>query len=223
MRCPDCYGRTSTPGRCPQCRAEHLASTAGDHDPLDDEQPPCSVCGGPGGEADHDGRAGLWLCPGCQTLPLTPRQWDQVVAETPDALAGAVRWAVGDADAYPDEDPGALEAGFEPASTRVIADGGRVRRHLYLITEHEEDDRVGSVKCTSTRITNSKKNEERPIRTFEPDDGFYIAGKQVALGYVDFEDEDDMEENFGDEAKRKLADIDAKWLDKAGMDVEVPA
>ncbi len=121
-RCPDCYGRTSTPGRCPNCRAEHNAQAV-DHD--HDAEATCAVCGDAAPEGDYAGdRAGIWMCGPCQTLGLLPRQRDQLVAETPTALGGLIEWAVGADDAYPEQDPG-IETGFEPASTRVAADGGQ--------------------------------------------------------------------------------------------------
>jgi len=123
-RCSDCYGRTSTPGRCPNCRAEHNAQAV-DHD--HDADRTCAGCGehAPNG-GYSDARPGMWFCPGCSALELRQSQRDAVAAEMPDALNGAVRWAVSnDTDDYPDADPGALEAGFETASTRVAADGGQ--------------------------------------------------------------------------------------------------
>lgn len=99
-----------------------------------------------------------------------------------------------------------------------------MRKHLALITEHDDPDRVGLIACYDSRPSRLIKNEPSPIQIFDDDEGvFDTVGQKVGLGYVDFEDESDYEENFGDEAKRKLAEIDAKWLDKADMDVEVPA
>lgn len=112
-RCPDCHQRTSTLGRCPQCRAEHVAKGV-DHSPTDTRT--CAWCGGQSTEGHYE-RPGMWLCRSCVRR--------QIAAETPDTLNGAVRWAVGDDDAFPDEAPVDIDAGFEPASTRVAADGGR--------------------------------------------------------------------------------------------------
>jgi len=87
----------------------------------------CAGCGqySPNG-GYSDARPGMWFCPGCSSLELRQSQRVAVAAETPDALNGAVRWAVGNGDDdSPDADPGALEAGFETASTRVAADGGQ--------------------------------------------------------------------------------------------------
>jgi len=99
-----------------------------------------------------------------------------------------------------------------------------MRKHLALIIEHDDPERVGLIASYDSRPTRLIKNELSPIQIFDEEEGvFDTVGKKVGLGYVDFEDEDDYEENFGDEAKRKLAEIDSKWLDKAALDVEVPA
>jgi hypothetical protein len=99
-----------------------------------------------------------------------------------------------------------------------------MRKHLYLVTEHDKDDRVGGVKVMDQRMSRPEKNNEGPIQKFDKEAGdFYTAGKMVSLGYVDFEDEQDYEENFSEAVKRKLAEIDERWCDKAGLDVEVPA
>lgn len=96
---------------------------------VDHDHEPQRVCVGceehaPEGSYSTE-RRGMWFCPGCQPLALRRDEHRQVAAETPDALNGAVRWAVGDRDAYPDEDPAAMDAGFETASTRrAMADGG---------------------------------------------------------------------------------------------------
>jgi len=99
-----------------------------------------------------------------------------------------------------------------------------MRKHLALIIEHDDPERVGLIVSYDSRPSRLIKDEPSPIQIFDEDKkGFATVGKKVGLGYVDFEDENDYEKNFGDEAKRKLAEIDAKWVDKAGLDVEVPA
>lgn len=93
------------------------------------------------------------------------------------------------------------------------------RKHLYLITEHEEEDRVGGVSFTDTRLSRARKNQETPIHQLDDDERDIVqVGKHVALGYVDFESEADYEENAVDAMKRKLNEVDEKWIDKAGLD-----
>lgn len=96
------------------------------------------------------------------------------------------------------------------------------RKHLYLVTEHEDEDRVGGVSFTDTRLSRARKNEETPIHKLDDDARDIVeVGKQVALGYVDFESEEDYEENAVEAMKRKLNEIDERWIDKAGLgDVE---
>lgn len=99
-----------------------------------------------------------------------------------------------------------------------------MRKHLALIIEHDDPERVGLIASYDSRPSRLIKNEPAPIQIRDDEKrGFATVGKKVGLGYVDFDDEDDYEENFGDAVKRKLTEIDAKWLDKAGMDVEAPA
>lgn len=103
-----------------------------------------------------------------------------------------------------------------------------MRKHLYLITEHEDSDKVGLLKTTDTRLTGAKKNEERVIQTLDreaiergeitdDDRGEY---KVVGLGYHDFEDGDDYEETIGNVVQEKLSEIDTEHLEKAGHDPE---
>lgn len=97
----------------------------------------------------------------------------------------------------------------------------RVRKHLYLVTEHEDENVVGGVKIFDTRLSRSAKNSETPITVLDEENGsFRTAGKQVSMGYVDFDSEEDYEARIGDEMERKLAEIDAKHIEKAGLDPE---
>jgi hypothetical protein len=96
-----------------------------------------------------------------------------------------------------------------------------MRKHLYLITEHEEQDRVGGISITDSRLSRASKNDETPIHQIDHEkEDFVVVGKQVALGYVDFDDEDDYEDRISDEIKRKLAEVDRSHLEKAGLEPE---
>lgn len=121
--CTKCGVHIRTGTLC-EIHAVERNAAAVDHDR--NVEPICAGCEEYAPEGDYsETRRGMWFCPGCSGLALRREERRQVAAETPDVLAGAVRWAVGDADAYPDEDPAEIEAGFETASThRAIADGG---------------------------------------------------------------------------------------------------
>jgi len=94
-----------------------------------------------------------------------------------------------------------------------------MRKHLYLVTEHENEDHVGGIKITDTRLSRSSKNSETPWHKFDEEEkDFVVAGKQVSMGYVDFEDEEDYEDRIADEIQRKLAEIDSEHLEKAGLE-----
>lgn len=94
-----------------------------------------------------------------------------------------------------------------------------MRKHLYLVVENERyPDREGGVSIHDTRATPSSKNEQtvQHMRNFETGDEWTVT--HVSLGYVDFDDEDEYEEQIGDAVKRKLAEIDERHLIDAGLD-----
>jgi len=95
-----------------------------------------------------------------------------------------------------------------------------MRKHLYLITEHEKQDRVGQIEFSDKRFERANKNEEGPIHKFDKEaQDFITVGKHVGLGYVDFDEEFDDDEAL-DAMHRKLSEVDSEWLEKAGLDVE---
>ncbi len=94
-----------------------------------------------------------------------------------------------------------------------------MRKHLYLVVENEEHpEREGGVSVLNTRATPSSKNEQtiHHMRNFET--GETWTKTMVSLGYEDFEDEEDYEERLGEVTKRKLAEIDERHLEDAGLD-----
>jgi hypothetical protein len=98
-----------------------------------------------------------------------------------------------------------------------------MRKHLYLITEHKEEDRVGLISAMDSRMSRPLKNEEGPITVLDEEkQGFRDVGKKVGMGYADFEDEEEMEERFPEVIKDKLADLDERWLRKAGHEDKIP-
>jgi hypothetical protein len=98
---------------------------------------------------------------------------------------------------------------------------GKVRKHFYLITEHEKDDRVGGVSIMNSQLSRPLKNQEGPVTVLDDEiEDFREVGKQVGLGYYDFEHESRYEDNdhLVSVMKKKLAEIDEHWLRKAGLE-----
>src|SRR6056297_858484 len=92
------------------------------------------------------------------------------------------------------------------------------RKHLALVVEHQDDDRVGGVMFYDSPKARLTKNQATPIQQFDEEDGdFYIAGKEVSLGYVDFEDEQAYKDWPLENLHEKLREIDREWLEKAGI------
>jgi hypothetical protein len=96
-----------------------------------------------------------------------------------------------------------------------------MRKHLALIIEHDDEDKIGLVTFYDKPKTRLEKNIATPIQVFYKDcEEFDTVGKEVSLGYVDFEDEVDLEDRAAEAIQRKLGEIDEKWLDKAGIELE---
>ena len=96
-----------------------------------------------------------------------------------------------------------------------------MRKHFYLITEHEKEDRIGGVSIHDTQSTTPNKNEEAPIRVLDDEkEGSVIIGKKVGLGYHDFESEDEYEDNevVAKVIQSKIRDVDRGWAVKAGVE-----
>lgn len=98
-----------------------------------------------------------------------------------------------------------------------------MRKHLYLITEHPDEDYVGNVEMTSHRHERVTKNDEGVIDRRNMETGELTQYRCVGLGYYDFEDEDHYHENAAEVVLRKLADIDSQWHEKADVEPEVTA
>jgi len=94
-----------------------------------------------------------------------------------------------------------------------------MRKHFYLVTEHEKEDRVGTAQIYESRRPQPLKNEERPITVIDEDkQGSKQVGKMVGLGYADFSSEDDFEQRVGDVLQKRVQEVDDKWQEKAGVD-----
>jgi len=93
-----------------------------------------------------------------------------------------------------------------------------MRKHFYLVTEARDEDRVGGVEATDSRYVNAEKNVETVLHMRNRETGDTWDRKVVSLGYHDFEDEDDYQENSFGVIKQKLGEIDASHLEKAGLE-----
>jgi hypothetical protein len=92
------------------------------------------------------------------------------------------------------------------------------RKYFYLVTEHEESERVGGVSVMDSPMSRPTKNNEAPIRTLNDEkEDFIVVGKKVGLGYHDFESEGEYEERAADVMQSKIRDVDYEWAEKAGI------
>ncbi|WP_395166316.1 hypothetical protein [Natrinema pallidum] len=96
-----------------------------------------------------------------------------------------------------------------------------MRKYLYLITEHPDEDKVGQVITTdSPKPTAAEKNVEGVCQNRDLDSGETWSFIEVGLGYADFSDESDYLENGLEVIQKKLGEIDEEYLEKAGIDLE---
>lgn len=95
-----------------------------------------------------------------------------------------------------------------------------MRKHLYLVTEHEDDDRVGGVSVYDSPMSRSRKNKEEPITVLDDEkEDFRDVGKKVYLGYHDFENEAEYNDNefVADVMQAKIRSVDRQWAEKADV------
>lgn len=105
------------------------------------------------------------------------------------------------------------------SQTEQDGDAG-VRKHLYLLVSHPDEELEGLIESREKPYPTGKKNEVRRVdkRNLDTGDGFTI--KVVGLGYHDFQSADPDGETFTSVAEKKLAEIDDEHLREAGMDPE---
>jgi len=93
-----------------------------------------------------------------------------------------------------------------------------MRKHLYLITEHPDDSKVGKLEIQDRRHEAAEKNKEVAVQKMGLDSGDRWTYKVVGLGYLDFDSERDYQENIADRYPEKLAEIDEEHIEAAGLD-----
>jgi hypothetical protein len=96
------------------------------------------------------------------------------------------------------------------------------RKHLALTVAHEDEARVGTVAFYDSPKARLTKNKPSPITVLdESAEDFRTVGREVSLGYVDFEDEAEYDSRAVEAMERKLREIDREWLEQAGIATEV--
>lgn len=99
-----------------------------------------------------------------------------------------------------------------------------MRKHLYLITEHDNPDLVGNVEISDKPLAMPEKNIEMPSNTRNIETGERTKRMMVGLGHHDFEDEGDYQDRVHEVVVAKLEEVDREHIDKAGIEIpEVPS
>jgi hypothetical protein len=90
---------------------------------------------------------------------------------------------------------------------------------MYLITEHENENKVGNVVFTDKKRAWPEKNKSGDIQVHRDGD-FETVGEQVCLGFHDFEGEPEFNDpNVVQSAiEQKFQSIDDEFLVAAGKD-----
>ena len=93
-----------------------------------------------------------------------------------------------------------------------------MRKHFYLVTEHEDETRQGGVSVYDSRRPKPLKNNEGGITVLDEEtEGFRDVGRMVGLGYYDFDSEVDYEDRVAEVMKAKIREVDREWAEKAGV------
>lgn len=94
-----------------------------------------------------------------------------------------------------------------------------MRKHIYLITEHENESAVGNVIFASKKREWPEKNKSADMQVHREGD-FETVGKQVCLGFHDFEDKSEFRdpEVIHRVVEEKLEDINDEFLVAVGKD-----
>lgn len=100
-----------------------------------------------------------------------------------------------------------------------------MRKYLYLVTDDPDDELVGTIEADDRPYVSAEKGVETTHRMWNRETGERWERKLVSLGYCDYEDQDEYEDEVIWDAREKLADIDAELIENAGLDPEevVPA
>lgn len=88
-----------------------------------------------------------------------------------------------------------------------------MRKYLYLITDHPNQDIIGQVEITDKPKMRVKKNKEVSVGLRNLESGEKQGKKSIiGLGYEDFDSKDDYENSVSEVVENKLEDIDDNFL-----------
>lgn len=94
------------------------------------------------------------------------------------------------------------------------------RKHLYLVTDHPDEETIGRVEFAPKQHLNVEKNEEGTIhiRNVETDESYEY--QCVGMGFHDFESEEQADDPDAalEVIQEKMDDLDEEWLEKAGVE-----
>lgn len=104
--------------------------------------------------------------------------------------------------------------------SKTAEDSASVRKWLYLVVEHPDEELVGKVRATDHHYARTEKNEQRPVDRRNLDTGETYEEWLVGLGYHDFDSQaayaDD--DRFVEVVEQKLGEVDTEHLEAAGLD-----
>lgn len=94
------------------------------------------------------------------------------------------------------------------------------RQHLYLTTDHPNENKIGRVEFREEPRRDIEKNEEGVVGVKNKEEGYTYQYNCVGLGYHDFESKEEAEDldNCFDVIEEKFTEIDDEWLEIAGLE-----
>lgn len=94
-----------------------------------------------------------------------------------------------------------------------------MRKHMYLITDHPNEELVGTVEIRDKPYVMGEKNAETTIRKRNVETGNGHTQRVVGLGYEDFDGEEDYDARSSHVVHQKMGEIDPEHIEAAGLDL----
>lgn len=93
-----------------------------------------------------------------------------------------------------------------------------MRKHLYLIVSHPDDQIEGTVEVTDRPRQRAQKNKRLQVdkRNVKTDESYVET--VVGMGYADFDGEEDYEERGARVIREKMGEINNQHLEAVGAD-----